>query len=419
MPPMNSSIRKLNPEEIRTFIDIVINAYPGMVQNALDFKERYYNSLLDIQENDESINLYGLFRDGKLVGGMRIQHFTMNLFSNPIEGGGIGLVAVDLLHKKEKVAKELVQYFIEYFREHGTSFVMLYPFRPDFYKKMGFGYGMKMNQYEIEPSSFPNHAKKLNLHFLDELHKELIRDCYNHYAAKTHGMVQKTNQELQVMFKNPNRKLVGYLHEGKVEGYILFSFKKKSETNFLDHDLVIHEWVYENPNALATLNAFLHSQADQVQRVILHSQDQYLPFLFHDSRNGTNQIIPSVYHETNTSGVGLMYKIIDIVKFIDQLQLVSQVNSTFKLTVIDTFNSSEPISHVISVSDRRLHVIQQDQFDFEVEIDISDLSSLLMGSIDVHRLYQYGLLKLNDISYLETLEQIFSQMKEPVCMTAF
>jgi predicted acetyltransferase len=418
---LNSIIRKLTNEEILLFIDIVINAYPGIMQNTSDFKERFYNNLVDLQENDNSINLFGLFRNNKLIGGMRIHNYKMNLFSQTIEVGGVGLVAVDLLHKKEKVAKKIIDYFIHYFKELGTSLVMLYPFRPDFYKKMGFGYGLKMNQYILMPSSFPNVANKEGVLFLDESHKELVRDCYNRYASKTHGMIYKTNNQLNTMFKNPNQKFVGYMNDGRLEGYLQFSFEKVREDNFFTNNLLIKEYIYENPLAFAKLNSFLHSQADQIQSVVLNSQDNSLQYLFHDPRNGSNRIIPSVYHETNTSGVGLMYRIIDINTFTNQLNHVNfnNVTCSFSLKLIDTFLSDESSTYFISIKDGQLSISDDNKSDFEIELDISDLSSLLMGAIDVSRLYHYGLLKIDNINYLETLEKLFMNRKEPICSTAF
>jgi predicted acetyltransferase len=416
---MNSEIRKLTNEEIRTYVDIVINAYPGIMQNTPDFKDRFYTNLVDLQEHEESIDFFGLFRDGKLIGGMRIHYFKMNLYSKRIDVGGIGLVAVDLLHKKEKVAKELIQYFITYFQTLGTSLVMLYPFRPDFYKKMGFGYGPKMNQYQVEPIHFPNEVSKEGITFLNETHKEQIRDCYNRYSAKTHGMIDKTDHELNSIFKNPNNKLVGYMNKGELEGYLRFSFKKVSDDNFLTNNLVIHELIYENPLALAKLNTFIHTQADQIQRVIVHSVDEFLPFMFSDARNGSNQMIPSVYHETNTSGVGLMYRIIDIEKFLLQLKNFEQLNLDFKLKVYDSFLTSDPITKIVNLQEGQVTISDNQEYDFEIEIDISNLSSLLMGVIDVNRLYQYGLLKIDNIKYLDIVDKLLRNNKQPVCVTAF
>ncbi len=148
----------------------------------------------------------------------------MKLLSTKTVGGGVGLVAVDLLHKKEKVCKELITYFLKHYRKKGISIALLYPFRPDFYKKMGFGYGTKVNQYRIKPESLPKGDSKKNTRFLDEDDREALLECYNRLMDRTSGMIEKSDFALQRIFDQKNR-IVAYEKDGKVRGYIIFTFQ--------------------------------------------------------------------------------------------------------------------------------------------------------------------------------------------------
>ncbi|MFE8697160.1 enhanced intracellular survival protein Eis [Cytobacillus sp. FJAT-53684] len=420
---MESYIRKLEKHEIPAFVEIAVNAYPGTMKNTLEFKERFKNNLESIQGNIESIDFFGLFRGGKLIGGMRIHQFTMNVYGKLIEAGGVGLVAVDLLHKKEKAAKDLIDYFISYFKEKGNSIVMLYPFRPDFYKKMGFGYGTKVNQYQIEPASFPKAATKEGLIYLDSSHKELMKSCANRYVHSTHGMILKTDHDLEVVFRNPDHKLVGFMGNGKLRGYLVFIFKNVNNDNFLINNMIIKELVYETPEALAQLCYFLHTQADQVNRIILNTQDDDIEYLINDSRNGSNHLIPSVYHETKTAGIGLMYKLIDVPSFLLQLPTdhLSETNNQVGIIVKDTFHSDEPQKWLLTFAKGKLSIEEYElnSTDIEAELDISDLSSLAMGAVDVNKLYQYGCLKINKMEGLAVIKQLFSHSQKPICTATF
>ncbi len=420
---MNGIIKKLEKHDISSFVEIVVNAYPGFAQQTEEFKERYKNSLIATQENIESIDFFGLFRDGKLVGGMRIHHFTMNLYGRLISAGGVGLVAVDLLHKKEKVAKQLMDYFLSYFKERGTSIVMLYPFRPDFYKQMGFGYGTNMNQYEISPSSFPKLKNKGRLLFLDSAHKKMVLSCANRYSSTTHGMLLKTEHDIGLMFKNPEHKLVGFMDNGKLEGYLLFTFKNVSKDNFLINNIIIKEFLYETPEALAQLCHFLHSQADQINKVILNTQDDAIEYLISDPRNGSDHLIPSVYHETKKSGIGLMYKIIDIKVFFSQLpsEHFNGITCELGLIIHDSFQFVDPQKWLLTIEKGSLKIEEyaENKPEIELEMDISDFSSLLMGSISVNKLYQYGKLKITKNECLNEVNKIFNRTPKPICTTAF
>ena len=405
-------------DEIPLFADIAINAYPGTTQNTKEFRERFINNLINIQENEDSIDFFGLFQNNKLVGGMRIHYYKMNLFQKIADVGGVGLVAVDLMHKKEKVAKDLICYFIDFFREKNVSMVSLYPFRPDFYKKMGFGHGVKMNQYKIEASCLPKADSKEGVRFLDESDKDRILDCYTQYVLSKHGMFFKTDYELNNLFKNPDHKIVGYFNGSHLEGYIVFVFEKGE--HFLINHLVVKEFIYENPTVLLKLCGFLQSQGDQIQRVIINTQDDSLEFLVDDARNGTNHLIPSVYHETNTSGTGIMYRVVNIRKFLGDLRGFDFNNQicTFKLNVIDSLLMKTE-SFIINVEGGNLIIDGQDKYDFEITMDSAEFSSMFMGVIDPVRLYQYEKLQISDPSYLGKLHALFKNHEKPFCVTAF
>jgi len=301
-----SEVRKLTDGELKEFIEIVVNAYPGVSKATPEYKERTLQRFIHLQHEDPTIDFFGLFRERKLIGGMRIHYHEMNLYTHIIPVGCVGLVAVDLLHKKEKVAKELIEAFIALFLKKGVNLLLLYPFRPDFYKKMGFGYGPKNHQYSFSASSFPKGPSKAHLRFLTKDDQQKVLQCYTKYAKATHGMFLKTKAELDGMFTNPDNRLIGYEEDNEVRGYLLFSFEKKSSTNFVHNDLHIKELIAESPEALMEIGTFLHSQADQVDRIIWNTQEENVHFFVNDPRNGTHHLIPSVYHESNRSGVGLM-----------------------------------------------------------------------------------------------------------------
>ncbi|WP_059173775.1 enhanced intracellular survival protein Eis [Bacillus sp. FJAT-27445] len=418
---MESIIRKLEGDDFLDFAGIAIQAFPANKENTPEFKEKLASNLRRVHEESGTIEFYGLFRSGKLIGGMRLHSFEMNLFGKMVPAGGVGLVAVDLLHKKEKVAKELIEYFIRHFKEKGASIAMLYPFRPDFYKKMGFGYGTKMNQYRIKPESFPPGGSKEELAMLGVADKEKIRECYNRYAKKTHGMILKTGFDTDAIFKNPENRIVGAFNGEELQGYMIYGFDQSNKQNFLRNNLVIREFINETPDALASLVKFLHTQSDQIERVILNTQDDGLEYLLGDARNGSDHLIPSVFHETNTSGVGLMYRIIDLDKMIEDIggRRFNNVTAAFSILVHDSFFSDCPARVQLKLEDGKLSEGVGEHPDFEIELDVSDYSSLMMGSVDAGKLYRYGKLKISNSNYLRVVEKAFKAETKPVCTTPF
>ena len=415
-------IRKLlSDSEFTEFVNIVANAYTGIMANSTQEKQNYKEFLINKQQNDPTVEFYGLYRNQQLIAGMRIHYYEMNLHSKKIEVGGVGLVAVDLLHKKERAAKELIEQFLQMFKEKEVHLVALYPFRPDFYKNMGFGYGPNMYQYFLEPASFPKGPTKEHLSYVNEADTERLAACYNRFVEDRHGMFYKTEHEWKALFKNPENRIITFKKNHHIQGYIVFTFRKMSETNFMHNKLVIKEWIYETPEALLALSTFLNSQADQVYRIEWNTQEENIRFLVKDARNGSTELIPSVYHPSATSAIGLMYRIIHVKGFIESLshRKFNSDDLKWKLTVKDSFFEENQGEFVLQVKDGLLALIEDNDYEVEIKMDISELSSLFMGVITLKELYMYSKVEISDQNYLNVLNSIFIPFDKPVCMTAF
>ncbi len=174
-----SVIRKLNDDDLANYVDIAARAYPGFDLFGEEAQEQVLKRFVATQHENPTVDYYGLFRDGELVGGMRLHDFRMQMFETRIPAGGLGMVAVHLAHKKEKVAKELMTFFLDWCREHEAYLAVLYPFRPDFYKRMGFGLGSQIHQYRLRPDSFPKGSSKSRVALLGEADREAAAACYD------------------------------------------------------------------------------------------------------------------------------------------------------------------------------------------------------------------------------------------------
>lgn len=119
-------ISKLATEsEFSIFVDIATNAYTGIIANTTQEKLKLKEFLMTKQQDDPAVEYFGLFREDKLITGMRIHYYDMNLHSKKVVIGGVGLVAVDLLHKKEQAAKVLIDQFLQMFRDINISILQI------------------------------------------------------------------------------------------------------------------------------------------------------------------------------------------------------------------------------------------------------------------------------------------------------
>jgi predicted acetyltransferase len=411
-----SEIRVLSADEFGAFARITVDAYPGMVTAS---EEKVKERMLKVHQEEPTVAFYGLFREGQLLGGMRLHDFEMNLFGTRVAAGGVGSIAVDLVHKKEHVAKEIVSYFIRHYRERGAPIALLYPFRPDFYKKMGFGYGTKMNQYRVKPAALPKGPSRAHVRYLDQDDRDAVRDCHNRFLDRTHGLIVKSAYELKGLMESSKHRILGYERDGQILGYLAFSFSKGDSA--LLSDVHVRELVYESREALSELMTFLHVQADQIRHVIFDTQDEYFHHLLLDPRNDSPELIWQVCHPSNVQAVGIMYRVIDTRGIFDALKERNFGGQTcrVKLTIEDSFVPENAGSTLLYFDDGRLHLPDGGVHEVEVRMDVAEFSSLLVGVVDFTSLYRYGLADVSDPGYVGIVDRIFAARDKPVCTTPF
>jgi predicted acetyltransferase len=417
-----SFIKKLDPEDIHDYINIPVNAYPWFLSPIEEDKNKQEQRLIELQKNDDAKNIYGLYRENKLLGGMVLHDFNVKILSTKIQLGGVGSVAVDFLHKKEKVCKELITYFLTHYRNRNIPMVALYAFRPDFYKKMGFGCGSKINEYKLKPEALPPAATKSNhLQFIGKDRLEDLVICHNHVADKTHGMIEKKSAMFMKYFDDPNYRIVGYDSGTGLLGYLIFTFKKRLDQHPLIYDMQVEEFVYENTEALLALLSFLNKQADQIRTITLYTHDDFFHHLLLDPRTNPPNVMPLLAHESNTQGIGIMYRVVNVQKLFELLLVHNFNHQTCKIkcSIQDSFLPSNTSSIVLHFLDGVLTLPQEHSFEVEIAMNVADFSSLIMGAVTFKSLYQYGLAKLSDQQYLHTITTIFRTDEKPVCLVRF
>ncbi|MHA1976463.1 MAG: GNAT family N-acetyltransferase [Candidatus Hodarchaeales archaeon] len=414
------TFRKLKSEEMIDFQHIATKAYPAMLPDNFppEAQQAWLERMKSSNEEDPLINYIGCFKEDKLVGGMVYWDFNMTLFDQQVDVGGIGLVCVDLLHKKEHAGKNIVKAFHDHYYKRGITITALYPFRPDFYAAMGYGLGKKMNRYRFKPSSLPKRSKN-HIFKLGESDIKVMVDCFNRYASNTHGMIQTNEKAMERSLSKLN--YFGYKQENELQGFLAFRFKKVDPDNFILQDLVIEELIYENSSALLELITYLNTQADQVRNMYFHTQDDFFHYLLHDPRNGGKRIFLTS-QESNVQGLGIMYRIINVRKLFTDLSSFNFRNQTVRLllTLEDNFLEPNNGKLLLAFENGICSIVNDiENFDVEIQLNISDFSSMFMGVVSFKKLYSLGLAQISNVGYLDIIQQLFATEFPPITTQQF
>ncbi len=417
-----NKIKNMPQKDFDKYIEVWADCYPGMNITTKEEKKRIKDRIIK-RSKDKRMAWWGMYQGSEILGGLILYDYTMNLFGHKVLVGGGGNLAVSIMHKKEHVGRDLMRFFFKHYRKQGSPLAALWPFRPDFYRKMGCGIGSKGHVYKVKPSDLPCGKSKKHVRFMEKADMKAVNECYNRYVDRTNGMIEETLASRRIHFELAKSvKYVGYEKNGRIEGYMMFRFERGNPANFVDNHIKVTDLIYESPEALLELMTFLNSQFDQISRVIIHTNDDDFHNLLKDPRNDTGNLTEPVYHESHVSGVGIMFRVLntrELFKILSGHDFGGQT-VRLKLTVADTFLKENDGSLVIHFENGKPEIkTKSAKHDVELKLDIADFSSLLMGAVGLKSLYNYGLVRISKADYLESLHRLFATEEKPICMTSF
>lgn len=415
------TIRDVREDELTEFARITSEAFPGLKADTQEARDRMVEHLVKVTK-EPIVHFYGVYEDGDMVGVMRCYDFTMKLHATRTRVGGLGGVAVDLRRKKEHIAADMVRYFVDLYRRQGAALTALYPFRPDFYRRMGFGYGVKMNRYSFRPDALPaGGVGRARVEYLSVADKAAMAACYDRYLTRTNGLIEIPSHVLDALFNDPALHVVGYREGGKLRGYLIFRFQPAPGDNWLSNNIQLRTLIYDNSQALAALLGFLRKQADQVERIIYETQDESFHHILADPRDGSGGLLAGLWHQTNTQGTGIMYRVIDVARLFEVLRDhdFGGVTATVRIDLTDSFLPENGGSYRLVVDMGRARLVPGEAADVAIGLDISDFSSLVVGAIDFGRLYAYGRATISDEAFSPLVGRLFRAAAPPWCLTSF
>lgn len=414
---MEREIKIITPEYIEDYLTIYLNAYPAYKNIGDEGRDKYRPRILFSMQNDKNIHFYGLFEDGKLIANMKLIDFSMNAFGEMQKAVGLMALGVHPLHKKKGAARDMVRFFEKYTKETGAIVSMLLPFRMDFYRKMGYGYGSKLDEYTLPTLNLPEADKgdlqKLRFMRHDDVPKML--ECHKDFVAKNHGMLNKFEDEIRDIEGDTETRRVGYFDGDKLLGYVAYQLACESDVNYTLNRMDVKELVYCDSKVLRTLLGYLRTQGDLAQTAVLRTGDADFYHVLPSAQDISGNYIDFGFLQSNVSALGTMCKIVDPEAFVR----ATSYRKFIPLDVVVRFIYDDEFAHEqgsLTLKfdiDGSYSVAGSDNVDVTVKCKLSVLSSLLMGSCGFSSLVRLGEAELSDSAYENWLDMLFYCKQRP------
>ncbi len=416
---MHHEIKQISPEYIEDYLTIYLNAYPAYKNIGDEGRNKYRPRILHSMKNDKNIHFYGLFEDGKLIAQMKLIDFSINIFGKMQKSVGLMALGVHPMHKKKGAAKEMVKFFEKYTFETGAIVAMLLPFRMDFYRKMGYGYGSKMEEYSLPTINLPQSSKEefSKIQFIGSSQEDtsMLLNCYSNFVKQNHGMLEKFEDEIRDYQDDSDTRRVGYFENEKLMGYVTYNPICESQVNYTVNKMEVTELVYLNQNALHALLGYLRNQSDLAQKTIIRTGEPDFYHILPSAQNTSGNYIDYGFLETNISAVGTMYKIVDPATFIQTTDYRKFIPANITVHFIYT-NEFEHKKEELSVEftiDGKWKTVTNKNANVTLECTLADLSSLFMGSAGFASLVRLGAIKINNSAYIDILDLLFHTSQKP------
>lgn len=229
-------------------------------------------------------------RAGQLVGAFRAYALTQFLHGTAYRMMGLAAVAVDETARRRGVGRELCEDAVRIARERGDVLSVLYPFRPAFYRALGWGTVGELHTYRFRPESLTPYLPDA-VRRADERDAAGMAACYAAIAQQANGPIQRTPR-IWRHHLDGNALHAYVTGDDRVSGYLLVRFGRSGSPD--ERPLYVRELMAADQDVYRALLGWVSAQRD-AWRVVLyeatpdehfvHRLSEPRPPGFHSTRN--------------------------------------------------------------------------------------------------------------------------------------
>jgi predicted acetyltransferase len=408
-----------DPKLFAALARLFADAYPIMGIKTADELARTAERMQHNASDPGTAYVVGV-RGGEPVGVMRLYDYVMNARGNDVLTGGVGSVAVSLAHKRQGIARALLAWYLDHYSARSAPFAILWPFRTDFYRAIGFGYGTPAHRYRFAPATLRDDGARGTVRFLDQRDTDALIACYERVRARTHGLIVKHRLATERLLSDAAVRYAGVEDGGVLRGFMQTSAAAGGERLRNADELTVRDLTYEDDAALAALLGYLRAQRDQFARVVVESQDDALYLASSDPRDGSDlAVAPPAAHRVAETGLGVMYRILDLPAAIATLPATAPF--TLRIDVDDSFYPPTAGSWTFRFGPHGAprHDDDAARPDATLSIGIADLSSVVLGSLRLRDVVKQRLASVEPPTMLAQVDAAFRADEKPQCTTRF
>ncbi|EMJ5407055.1 GNAT family N-acetyltransferase [Clostridioides difficile] len=383
-------IRYAKEEEIESIKEI----WSYCFNDTESFMKYYFN------DKYKSENTVVALDEGKIISSLQLNQYKLLLNSKVYNISYVVGVSTLPEGRGAGYMNKVMKFTLNELYRKGQLVSILMPIDYRLYRRFGYEHCYDQIEYTINTDDLKNFKSsgkmiKSNLSQIDDL-IQIDRTFLN----EVNGNVLKDEHYYENLFKEiQSEDGFLYIHEGnEKDGYIVY---------FLQEDkMFVRELFYKNIDALKSMLKFIYNHNTQCKIVTISTPTiDKIRFILDNPKDSDIKIKPF-----------MMGRVINVKKFIEDIDIEKDINSSFNLLIEDKFIDENNGLFKISIQNKKVSVEQLDkkgaekpQEDFDIKLDINTLTQLSFSYIDVNEAIFLNDIKDVSEETLETLNCIFSK----------
>lgn len=295
--------------------------------------------------------------DGQIVASLVLYPLAGWVRGTRLPFAGVGSVAVSPEHRRRGVGETFLRAMLRELRQEGQAFSLLYAFRGDFYRRMGWGVIEQVHALACSPRRLPASDEARWVRRLMLPDRPAVQALYDRVAERGHFALARTpewwNRRLWT------RELDWVVYEGRrrgqIEGYLAYEVDHARGPFALEVE--VKEFVAATPEAHRGLVGYLASLADQVATVEMAapSDGAWLHTLT-TAENLHPGAALGVYLDTGSVLNGAMLRLTDVKAALEQFPVAPSARGEVSIEVEDALLPANARVYRVTAREGRLKV---------------------------------------------------------------
>ena len=204
----------------------------------------------------------------RIDGAFRALPLTLRLFGRPLPTLGVAAVAVAPHARRQGLGSRLCRAALQIGRERGDLLAALYPFRTDFYARLGFALAGELHRYRFPPEALPLFPGIDRVSVLaDPL--AVLPPLHAAFLPSSHGLVARSPKRWEALVEEAPMAVGIQAADGSGDwtGYLLASIRKLPRGRGLEFRVA--EFLAADPDSYRAGLGWISAQRDAWRLVTL------------------------------------------------------------------------------------------------------------------------------------------------------